>query len=98
MTSTPLFDDSFCDHPNTCVQFSERRESVKISMKLRFTSRILNQHYFFVVMTERKFKAFFIYIGVQTAISVSKLMRCEIEDRGSIPNTTTNFFHHRYMY
>jgi len=37
-------------------------------MKLKFTSRILKQHYFVVVITERKFKAFFIYIDIQTAI------------------------------
>jgi len=51
-----------------------------------------------VVTTERKFKAYFIYTDVQTAISVRKLMRCEVEDRGSIPSTTTNFFHHGYIY
>jgi hypothetical protein len=75
MTSTPVLDDSFCDRPNTCMQFLEGRKSAKICMKLRFTSRILKQHYFVVVITERKFRAFFyLHCCTNGNISVSKLM------------------------
>jgi len=93
MTSTPLLDDSFCDLPNTRVQFSEGRESDKIG-----TSQILKQRHFVVVMTEQKFKAFFIYIDVQSAVSDSKGMRCEIDDSGSVSSTITNLYLSRYIY
>ena len=78
MTPAPLLDDSFCDFPDTCVQFSEGRESANIGMKLRFTSQILKQRHFVVVMTEHKFKELFIHIDVQSAVSDSKGMHCEI--------------------
>jgi len=93
MTSTPLLDDSFCGLPNTRVQFSEGRESTKIG-----TSQIFKQRHFVVVMTEQKLKAFFIYIDVQSAVSDGKWMRFEIDDRGSIPSTTTNLLLNRYIY